>query len=150
MRPIIPPPVIGLIMALGMWGAARLAPELAVAIPARLPLAAAAIGVGLVIEAIAVGAFFRAKTTVNPLAPRKSAALVTDGLYRFSRNPMYLGMLILLAGVAVWIGHLLAPVFLIFFVILINELQIKPEEAALEERFGDAYRAYKSRVRRWL
>lgn len=150
MRPLIPPPLIGLLMVLGMWGAARLAPDLGFDFAGRRALGFGLGAIGLVMEFIAAGAFFRAKTTVNPLAPRKSAALVTSGLYRISRNPMYLGMAILLAGVALYFGNALGPVFLIFFIVLINELQIKPEEAALEEIFGDDYRAYKKRVRRWI
>lgn len=150
MRPLIPPPVIGFLMVLGMWGMARLAPDLAVEFAGRQGIALVLGAIGLAMEFIAAGSFFRARTTVNPLAPRKSAALVTGGLYRISRNPMYLGMAILLTGIVFWFGNLIGIIFLIFFIVLINELQIKPEEAALEEIFGDDYRAYKKRVRRWI
>ena len=84
------------------------------------------------------------------MQPEKATRLVVGGLYRISRNPMYLGMLMVLIGIALWLGNPLNIALIGLFVALITELQIKPEEARLAEVFGDEYAAYKTRVRRWI
>ena len=76
--------------------------------------------------------------------------LVTDGIYAHSRNPMYVGQALLLAAWAVWLAHALAPLGAVAFVLYITRFQILPEERALAARFGDDWRAYRARVRRWL
>ncbi len=150
MKPIIPPPILALGAAAAMWGVALWSSAPPIDFPGRASLAIAVAVAGLLIDLVSVAAFLRAKTTVNPLAPARSSALVATGLYRFSRNPMYLGMALMLLGWAIWLGQPLTLVFAAAFAILIEVLQIRPEEAALEEKFGDDYRAYKKRVRRWL
>lgn len=150
MRPIIPPPVLGLLIAGAMYVVARQVDVAPFAGPGQAIIAAALVAIGLAIEGVSVAAFFRAKTTINPLAPARAEKLVIEGLYKFSRNPMYLGMLIMLAGVFAYLGEGLNALALALFVILINELQIKPEERALEAKFGEDYRAYRQRVRRWI
>ena len=103
---------------------------------------------GLFTTGLGAGAFRAADTPVKPF--ERSTTLVTHGLFRFSRNPMYLGLVLILAGSAVFVGTL-SPFFVIpVFVIIIQEGYIKHEEAFLEEIFGEAYRAYRTRVRRWL
>lgn len=149
-RPVVPPPLIALAAGFAMWAVARRAGLPALDYPGRVPLAAALAGAGLLLDLVSVAAFLRARTSVNPLAPEKASALVISGLYRVSRNPMYLGMLLILLGWAAFLAQpfALAPVAL--FVVLIDIMQIRPEEKALEEKFGDDYRAYKRRVRRWI
>ncbi|MFN3960548.1 MAG: methyltransferase family protein [Parvularculaceae bacterium] len=149
-RPLIPPPVLALACGGLMWLVARQAPLPAVDFPGRLGLAAALAGAGLLIDLVSVAAFIRARTTVNPLAPEKANALVVEGLYRVSRNPMYLGMLLILLGWGLWLGQPLALIVVAGLVLLIERMQIVPEERALEEKFGDDYRAYRKRVRRWI
>ena len=105
---------------------------------------------GAALALAGVWAFAQARTTVNPLAPRRARELVMHGVYRHTRNPMYLGMLLALAGWAVWLGNAAALPVLPAFVLVLNALQIRPEEAALRERFGEAYARYACRVRRWL
>jgi protein-S-isoprenylcysteine O-methyltransferase Ste14 len=105
---------------------------------------------GLVLDAAALAAFVRARTTVNPLRPEKSSALVRSGAYRLSRNPMYLGLALLLAGWAIWLANALALALLPAFVAWLDRFQIRPEERALAARFGAEYEAYRARVRRWL
>jgi protein-S-isoprenylcysteine O-methyltransferase Ste14 len=104
--------------------------------------------VGLLLIPVSAGLFRLRKTTLNPFG--ESSALVQDGLYRYSRNPMYLGMLLVLAGVAIGSGHLLAFVVLPVFVAVVSRQNIRGEEKFLEARFGDEYRSYKARVRRWI
>ena len=149
-RPLIPPPLIALACGAIMWAIARKTGLAPLEFPGRAALAALLAGAGLLIDLVSVAAFIRAKTTVNPLAPERSNALVVEGLYRFSRNPMYLGMLLILLGWAAWLGQPLALIIAAAFVFLIERMQILPEERALEEKFGDDYRAYKKRVRRWI
>ncbi|MGD1953734.1 MAG: methyltransferase family protein [Sphingomonadales bacterium] len=150
MKLILPPPVQGLITAASIWAIGRWLPEATIAFPAQKAAAGILVGLGFLIELVSVAAFLKAKTTVNPIAPSNASALVASGLYNVSRNPMYLGLLILLSGWALWVGNLLGIIPIALFVIAITHLQIKPEEQALEAKFGDVYRAYKRRVRRWI
>ncbi len=90
------------------------------------------------------------KTTVNPLTPEATTTMVTSGIYRFTRNPMYLGFLLILAGWAIALSHLLAFVILPLFVWYMNRFQILPEERALASKFPEAFTAHKRSVRRWL
>ena len=94
--------------------------------------------------------FRRARTTVNPLAPQRASALVQTGVFGLTRNPMYLGMLMVLIGWAAYLGNAVSVLVLPLFVVLLNTLQIKPEERILRERFGEHYSRYAARVRRWV
>ncbi len=105
---------------------------------------------GLSLDLIAAIQFHRAKTTINPLRPENSSSVVTTGLYRFTRNPMYLGMLTALFGFAFLLKSLSGFLALPVFVLLINQLQIIPEEKTLTQLFGDSYQEYLNKVRRWL
>ena len=146
----LPPLALAVLVGAVMALAARAAPALDVPFPAQrlVVLALAAAGVGVVLAG--VHAFRRARTTVDPMHPERSATLVAGGIYRRSRNPMYLGFLLLLAAWACWLANLLALAGLPAFVLYLNRFQIVPEERALRERFGDAYDGYARAVRRWL
>ena len=132
------------------WAAARALPALIVPLPGRDALAIAVFALGLAIELIAAARFFRARTTVSPLSPQKATTLVTGGLNRISRNPMYVGQALLLAGWALWLAHALAPLGAVAYVLWITRFQILPEERALAARFGEDYAAYRARTPRWL
>jgi len=115
----------------------------------------AVIATGLVIAGITLGVLAikqlkREFTTLNPFRPNTTSSLVTSGIFKFTRNPMYLGMLFILIGFAIFLGKLSSFMVLPAFCLLLTEMQIKPEERILEEKFGDEYLDYKSRVRRWL
>ncbi|MGS5085942.1 methyltransferase family protein [Hydrogenophaga sp. A37] len=146
----IPPPVVGLVVAVAMWFLAALGPALAVPDTVRLWLALAIAGVGGCFDLSGLIAFVRRHTTVNPLKPSNTSALVTSGVYRITRNPMYVGMACLLAAWAVWLGALWPWLGPVAFVIYITRFQIRPEERALTALFGEAYTQYAMRVRRWL
>jgi protein-S-isoprenylcysteine O-methyltransferase Ste14 len=103
---------------------------------------------GLAITVIATGGFRRAKTGIVPFS--KSTALVTDGIYRFTRNPMYLGMAVLLAGLALKLGSLGAWIPIPVFIAILQRQFIRNEEIFLTAIYGDAFRAYQEKVRRWL
>lgn len=94
--------------------------------------------------------FFKHHTTPNPFKPGKTKHLVTDGFYRYSRNPMYLGLLMLLKSWAIYLGSLTPFLILPLFILILTFSQIIPEEKILEEKFGQTYLDYKSKVRRWL
>lgn len=106
--------------------------------------------VGLAFDINAIHRFRMARTTLNPMDPAKAAALVTIGTYRISRNPMYLGLLLMLSGWAVWMGAATPFLTLPLFVAMLTYLQIIPEEQTLARRFGSEYRSYTERVGRWI
>lgn len=133
-----------------MWGLAKAFPGLAIDASLLRWAAIAVMGAGFLIEAVSVLAFLRVRTTVTPLKPEKASTLVVSGFYRVSRNPMYLGMLFLLIGWALWLGNSAVLIMLPLFVVYLTIFQIKPEEAALSEKFGADFQAYCRRVRRWI
>jgi protein-S-isoprenylcysteine O-methyltransferase Ste14 len=146
----VPPPVVALLAGVLMWLAARALPALDFQLPARRTLAIAIALIGLAVAVFAVLQFRRAGTTPNPMKPHESATLVVAGMYRFSRNPMYLGDVVILAAWSLWLANAAPFVFLPLFVAYINRYQIAPEERALESRYGYAYTEYRRAVRRWL
>ena len=105
---------------------------------------------GGVLALSGVLAFRRATTTVDPRSPQKTSALVTSGVYGLSRNPMYLGFLLMLVGWWFLLGGGLSIVVPPVFAMFIDRYQIRPEERWMEERFGDDYMAYREKVRRWI
>lgn len=146
----VPPLVLAPSVALLMWFVARATPSLAGSFPGR-----GAIAIGLAIAASAVGIaglleFRRARTTVNPLRPERASALVTGGIYRYTRNPMYLAVAGALLAWAAYLGHALAPCGVALFVAWMNRFQIPPEERALMALFGDEFERYRGEVRRWI
>jgi len=105
---------------------------------------------GVVVALLGVLTFRRANTTVDPRYPEKSASLVVSGIYRYSRNPMYLGFLLILLAVACFLAHALAFVWLPLFVLYMNRFQILPEERFMQQKFAAQFSQYKTQVRRWL
>ena len=145
----IPPPLVALLTGLLMWSATRLVPPLALPGVARVAVAAVLVGVGVGLAISGVLTFKRAKTTVNPTTPAAASALVRTGVFRFTRNPMYLGLLLCLVAWAVYLSNALALLIVPLFVLFMNRFQIAPEERALAALFGDSFAAYKRDVRRW-
>jgi protein-S-isoprenylcysteine O-methyltransferase Ste14 len=147
----IPPLFLTGLAGVLMWVAANLVPRLAFQLPLGTLLAALFALAGLAVCLAAVVPFRRAGTTVDPTRPERASTLVTRGIFSVSRNPMYLGMLLVLAGwglfLANWLPLLVAPPA---FVLYLNRFQIAPEERALAAAFGNAYAEYASRVRRWI
>ncbi len=102
------------------------------------------------IGTVALAHFVLAKTTIDPTAPSKATSLVHKGLYRFSRNPMYLAMLLLLLALGLWLGNAFNTLLAAGFVGYMNKFQIAPEEEALQTLFGKEYQRYCGNVRRWF
>lgn len=146
----VPPPVWMLIFACAMWAADRYLP-MAIIIPATWHrLGWGVMAVAPIAPIAAFIEFRRARTTINPHKPERASALVTSGVYGWTRNPMYLGLSLLLSGWALELGTLGAMVCLPLFIALIQRVQILPEEQALRLRFGEDYDHYRGRVNRWL
>ena len=146
----IPPPVVGLIIAGGMWIVAHLSAVLQLPELVRLSLAVVLGAIGVAVAIAGVMSFRRARTTVSPLKPETSAALVSTGVYSFTRNPMYLGMALALFAWAVYLSSIWSLLGPVLFVLYIARFQIVPEERVLDRLFGAPFAAYKKRVRRWL
>lgn len=146
----IPPVAVALLVGAAMWGLAVWVPGLAGPLP-RLPAVALLLVLaGALVALLGVASFRRAKTTVNPTTPGAASALVDSGIYGYTRNPMYLGLLLVLAGWGLWLAHALALLGLPAFVVYMNRFQIAPEERALTVVFGDAFTVYRHKVRRWI
>jgi protein-S-isoprenylcysteine O-methyltransferase Ste14 len=133
-----------------MWPAARTCAALGFQLPARSRLALGFVLAGIAVAAAGIVVFRRARTTVNPLKPDTASALVASGIFRLTRNPMYLGGLFCLVGWAVFLANVAAFLLLPLFVLYLNRFQIAPEERALTARFGADFAAYCGKVRRWL
>ena len=146
----VPPPIVALVTAVLMWLISRSLPIFAFVFPARNAFAIGLVAVGFIIGILGVVTFRRAKTTVNPTKPQSSSSLVSWGVYRVTRNPMYLGGLLILIGWAIFLSKPIAFLLLPGYILYINLFQILPEERVLTTLFGPDFIAYKSRTRRWL
>lgn len=146
----IPPPAVAAIAAFIMWGINVVTPSLQFHDTTRVVVAISVALLGGCISLVGVISFRRMKTTINPTRPEKASLLVASGIFQVTRNPMYVGMVLVLTGWAVFLsspGALLGP---IAFALYITRFQIIPEERALDALFGSEYTAYKARVRRWV
>jgi protein-S-isoprenylcysteine O-methyltransferase Ste14 len=146
----IPPLLQASIFGLISWALAALVPQASIPLSWLNLVAIGLLVIGLAILLAAVLDFSRSETTVNPLEPEQAETLVVSGLFRFTRNPMYLGMALVLSAWALYLANALAIIGPVLFVASITALQIKPEEEALGKIFGQDYAEYRKRVRRWL
>jgi protein-S-isoprenylcysteine O-methyltransferase Ste14 len=146
----VPPALLVLLIGLAMHRVADGVPRGRFAFPGQGMLAALLLLAGLAAALLGVLRFRSAGTTVDPVHPDRSSALVVSGIYRRTRNPMYLGFLLALAAWGARLGSLPALLGPPLFALYMDRFQIRPEERALEARFGEEYRAYRARVRRWF
>lgn len=146
----VPPPAVAVLFGVLMWLASRLVAQVEISFGVRVTLAVIIVSVGMVFGIAGMASFVRAKTTMNPIKPGATSSLVSGGIFRITRNPMYLSLLLYLLAWAVYLSSWLAVLFLPVFVLYITQFQIKPEERALSSLFGAEYVSYKARVRRWL
>lgn len=146
----IPPVALAVLIGALMWIVRLISPSLTIEFQRGNVVASAIAILGVAIALAGVLEFRRARTTVDPTAPSKSTSVVTGGVYRFTRNPMYLGFLLVLAG---WAFYLSNPVVLLgpaLFVFYMNRFQIIPEERILKSRFGLPFERYLEKVKRWV
>jgi protein-S-isoprenylcysteine O-methyltransferase Ste14 len=146
----IPPPVVAALLAVAMWGIAFIAPLVEVPTLLRACVAIAIALAGAVFSLAGILSFRRARTTVNPMKPEAATSLVSSGIYRITRNPMYVGLLFVLVAWAAFLSSAWSLLGPLAFFLYISHFQIRPEERVLSELFGAEYSAYKARVRRWL
>lgn len=146
----IPPLVWALFYAMLMKGCHFWFPDFSIPLPFAPFFWPILVGLGLSLCVGGVQSFRYAKTTIDPRHPEKVTTVVDTGLYGVTRNPMYVGMMLILLGWAVHLQNI--PAFLVvgLFVATMTQFQIRPEERLLEERFGEAYLDYRRRVPRWL
>ena len=146
----VPPPIVAAIVAAAMWLISSATLRLALPPAIRISLVVLLATVGAAFSLAGAIAFRRAKTTVNPMKPENASSHVVSGVYRITRNPMYVGLLFMLVA---WSVLLAAPWTLagpVAFLLYIGKFQIAPEEEVMSQKFGADYLAYKARVRRWL
>lgn len=145
------PPVIQVIMiAMTMYVLSKIAVSLKFSLIGSTWLAAMFIVVGLSLGVLGVLQFKKAQTTVNPHDISKASHLVTSGIFQYTRNPMYLGLSLILLGWAFYLSHYLAFIVLPIFIIYMTRFQILPEERMMTSLFGNSYQHYKDKVRRWI
>jgi protein-S-isoprenylcysteine O-methyltransferase Ste14 len=146
----IPPRLVALAIGLAMWAASDAGPRFNLLQSHHWATALVGALIGAAVTFAGAITLRAAKTTLLPMKPRNTSALVTHGIYRLSRNPMYLGLALALVGWAAFLSAawpLLGP---ILFVLYVNRFQIRPEERALTDLFGVEYTNYSRQVRRWL
>tara|TARA_B100000214_G_scaffold158034_1_gene113385 strand:- start:118 stop:564 length:447 start_codon:yes stop_codon:yes gene_type:complete len=148
MKTKIPPPILALVMIVLIYLSSFFIESTTFNYQGSLSVLVLILGLACAIPSFKL--FARYKTTISPLKPSNSTALVTEGMYRYSRNPMYLGLLLLTIASTIWFGTWFGIIINILFIFLINFLQIIPEEEALLEIFGEEYEEYKKNVRRWI
>jgi protein-S-isoprenylcysteine O-methyltransferase Ste14 len=146
----LPPVALVVIVAALMWIASSATPTFAFFLPAKSLASLSLAAIGAVTCLSGVVSFRRAKTTVNPLKPHSTSSLVVSGIYRYTRNPMYLGFALVLLAWAAFLSNLAALAFLPAFIWYMNRFQIGPEERALASLFVHEYPAYRAKVRRWV
>lgn len=146
----VPPVLLIVLLGVTMSGAEQLFPEFQIMVPGAYFLALGFALGGASVALMGVVEFRKAQTTVDPRNPQKSANLVVAGIYRRSRNPMYLGFLLLLSAWAVYLANPLGFFALPFYVAYMNRFQIRPEERFMLQKFGEQYQAYMAQVRRWI
>lgn len=146
----IPPPIVTLIFGALMWCLADTPPALPFTLSASYVITALLYVTGLGFMLAGVISFKRADTTVNPLQPETATSLVTSGVYRFTRNPMYLGLVFLLMGWGVYLDSWIALTCIFPYMLFMQWFQIFPEEKALRALFAQDFINYIQQVRRWL
>ena len=144
----IPPPILVIILtSLVYFSSTKL--EL-IYLPYRHIVSVIILIIGLIVIVSPVVDFIKSKTTINPVKFKNVNRLVTTGIYRYSRNPMYLGMILIIISTTVYYLNFLSVFSPLIFYIWINKFQINREEIFLEDKFGSEYLKYKSKTRRWI
>jgi protein-S-isoprenylcysteine O-methyltransferase Ste14 len=146
----IPPPLVCLIVAIAMWVVAQFSSSWALPWGLRWFLIGLFLMIAFALAATAIMIFRRTKTTVDPVNIDRASSLVVTGPFRFTRNPMYLGLTSLLLAWATYLCAASAVLGPILFVVYITRFQIIPEERVMTAKFGAEFAAYRQRVRRWI
>ena len=146
----IPPVLVTILFAGLMWLVSRLTPSFPLEMEFRIAAFLIFVIAGTAIGLAGVASFRKANTTVNPLTPDACSSMVRSGIYRFSRNPMYLALLLALLAWGIFLHNFYSLALTVVYVVYLNRFQIQPEERALEQVFGTEFLEYRQQVRRWL
>lgn len=146
----VPPLLLMVVLALCMLAIDYAMPSFSYHFTGKTWVGLAFVAGGVAAALAGVNAFRQARTTVDPRNPDQSSRIVDQGIYGWTRNPMYLGFALSLLGVAIVVGNWMAVLLAVLFVPYMNLFQIRPEERILAGKFGDDYRSYAARVRRWI
>ena len=144
----IPPPIVTLIFGLAIYLSRTIFPEIEIQYSSFFGMVLLLLGFLILISAVKL--FRNDKTTVNPLSPEQATKLVTNGIFKLSRNPMYLGMAVILASVAVFFNIIGGIISMALFCLYITKFQIIPEEKAMKELFAQDFEQYMQATRRWI
>lgn len=144
----IPPPIVALICGLSLYFSRPAFPTIQGGWSDPIALCLLILGISVLVSAVL--SFKKQDTTVNPLQPEKASSLVITGLFKYSRNPMYLGMLLLLLSLTAKFNVIGGLLITLCFLLFMTKFQIIPEERALESKFGEKFSQYKRQTRRWL
>ena len=148
MKNKIPPPVVTLFFGLCIYSSQEYFPEYNLKFLTIVSYISYFAGLSILV--LAVSLFKKQNTTVNPIKIENASFLVTSGIFEYSRNPMYLGMVLILLGLALMFNLIGGTLFTLLFTIYITKFQIRPEEEVMERLFGDDFLKYKHNVRMWL
>ena len=144
----IPPPILVIILITSIYFSSDKLDL--ISIPYRTLFSIVILSIGILVIINPVVKFIKSKTTVNPVEFKNVEKLVTSGIYKYSRNPMYLGMIMILISTTVYYLNFYSLLTPFIFYFWINRFQIKREEVFLEEKFGQEYLSYKTKTRRWI
>ena len=148
MKTKIPPPLVTLIFGSLIFLTKNIFPEIKVA--NNIALGSLFILFGILIASLSIGLFRKYRTTITPINPKGATKLITSGIYKFSRNPMYFSLLLLLIGISIMTNPIGGSIFIPLFILYLNLFQILPEEKAMTDLFKDEFLEYKDSVRRWI
>jgi len=144
----IPPPIVTLVFGLSIYFSRGIFQAVEIKYSFYIGILLLILGLGILISA--VGLFRKDKTTVNPLSPEQATKLVTDGIFKYSRNPMYLGMALVLCSIAVSFNLIGGIILIALFCFYITKFQILPEERAMSNLFSQDFDKYKQATPRWI
>ena len=150
MKLLIPPPIQALLSAIMMCLISRYFTHANFSLNGINIFALIFLIIAAIIIILSMYKFKKIKTTISPLRPNKTSSLVKSGIYEYTRNPMYLGLLLMLFSTALFLKNLISFLIIPLFILFITKNQILPEEEALENIFGEEYKNYKKKVRRWI
>jgi protein-S-isoprenylcysteine O-methyltransferase Ste14 len=146
----LPPLALVVIVAVLMWIVSAVPPKFDFYLPAKYLWAVSLALIGTATCLAGVVSFRQAKTTVNPMKPDSTSSLVVSGIYKHTRNPMYVGFALVLLGWATFLSNLAALAFVPVFIVYMDRFQIRPEEDVLASLFPHEYPTYRTKVRRWI
>ena len=150
MKLLIPPPIQALLSAIMMCLISRYFTHANFSLNGINIFALIFLIIAAIIIILSMYKFKKIKTTISPLRPNKTSSLVKSGIYEYTRNPMYLGLLLMLVSIALFLKNFISFLIIPLFILFITKNQILPEEEALEKIFGEEYKNYKKKVRRWI